>query len=422
MKLFEITAILMVLTALFSYINYRVLRMPTTIGVMFIALAASLGIVALGWLGMDIGQANLARILETIDFNQALLHGMLSFLLFAGAMHINLDDLKNQKWAITVLATAGVVASTFIVGGLTWIVLDFLEIPTAFIYCLLFGALISPTDPVAVIGILKTAGIPKALETKIAGESLFNDGIGVVVFLILLELASGDTDITVGSVALLFVEEAVGGALLGLAIGVLAYQMLKRVNNYQVEVIITLALVMGGYALADRIHTSGPIAIVVAGLLIGNQGRAFAMSDITRERLDDFWELMDEILNALLFMLIGLEMLVMPFTRSLLIAGLVAIVITLFARWASVGGAVLFMRTFRPFSPGAIKILTWGGLRGGISVALALSLPAVPERSTIVTITYLIVVFSIILQGMTLGRLVKRIYPDVQEKISGDQP
>jgi CPA1 family monovalent cation:H+ antiporter len=412
----------MVLTALFSYINYRVLRMPTTIGVMFIALAASLGIVALGWLGMDIGQANLARILETIDFNQALLHGMLSFLLFAGAMHINLDDLKNQKWAITVLATAGVVASTFIVGGLTWIVLDFLEIPTAFIYCLLFGALISPTDPVAVIGILKTAGIPKALETKIAGESLFNDGIGVVVFLILLELASGDTDITVGSVALLFVEEAVGGALLGLAIGVLAYQMLKRVNNYQVEVIITLALVMGGYALADRIHTSGPIAIVVAGLLIGNQGRAFAMSDITRERLDDFWELMDEILNALLFMLIGLEMLVMPFTRSLLIAGLVAIVITLFARWASVGGAVLFMRTFRPFSPGAIKILTWGGLRGGISVALALSLPAVPERSTIVTITYLIVVFSIILQGMTLGRLVKRIYPDVQEKISGDQP
>jgi len=411
MKLFEITAILMVLTALFSYINYRMLRMPTTIGVMFIALVFSLGIVSLGWMGIDIGQTGVAKMLETIDFNQALLHGMLSFLLFAGAMHINLDDLKSQKWAITILATAGVVASTFIVGSLTWVVLDFLGLSTSFLYCLLFGALISPTDPVAVIGILKTVGIPKGLETKIVGESLFNDGIGVVVFLILLELALGGGDITVGGVALLFAEEAVGGALLGLAIGLLAYQMLKRVNNYQVEVIITLALVMGGYALADRIHTSGPIAMVVAGLLIGNHGRAFAMTEVTRRRLDDFWELMDEILNALLFMLIGLEMLIMPFTPALLIAGLAAIVITLFARWSSVGGAVLLMRTFRSFSPGAIKILTWGGLRGGISVALALSIPAVAERSIIVTITYIVVVFSIIMQGMTLGRLVKKIYP-----------
>jgi len=338
MKLFEITAILMVLTALFSYINYRVLRMPTTIGVMFIALLVSLGIVALGWLGMDIGQTSIARILETIDFNQALLHGMLSFLLFAGAMHIKLEDLTSQKWVITVLATVGVVASTFIVGGLTWIVLDLLNIPVSLTYCLLFGALISPTDPVAVIGILKTAAVPKSLETKIAGESLFNDGIGVVVFLIILELALGGGEVTVGRVALLFLEEAVGGAVLGMAIGVLAYQMLKRVNNYQVEVIITLALVMGGYALADRIHTSGPIAIVVAGLLIGNHGRAFAMSEVTRDRLDNFWELIDEILNALLFMLIGLELLIVPFTRALLIAGLLSIAITMFARWASVGG------------------------------------------------------------------------------------
>lgn len=402
----------MVLTALFSYINYHVLRMPTTIGVMFIALAASLGIVTLGWLGVDIGQSSVARILETIDFNQLLLHGMLSFLLFAGAMHIKLVDLTSQKWGITVLATAGVVISMFIVGGLTWIVLDILWIPASFIYCLLFGALISPTDPVAVIGILKTAGVPKSIETEIAGESLFNDGIGVVVFMIILEIALGGGEVTAGRVALLFFKEAVGGALLGLMIGLLAYQMLKRVNNYQVEAIITLALVMGGYALADRIHTSGPIAIVVAGLLIGNQGRAFAMSEITRQRLDDFWELVDQILNALLFMLIGLQILVMPFTRALLIAGLLAIVITLFARWASVGGAVLLMRQFRPFSRGTVRILTWGGLRGGISVALALSLPAVPERTTIITITYIIVVFSIIIQGMTLGRLVDRIYPD----------
>lgn len=412
MNIFELTSILMVLTALFSYINYRVLRLPTTIGVMFIALVVSLGFVSLGWIGIDIGQADVEQMLESVDFNQTLLHGMLSFLLFAGAMHINFDDLRKQKWAITVLATAGVVTSTFIVGGLTWMVLDLLGIPTSFIYCLLFGALISPTDPVAVISILKTAGIPKSLETKIAGKSLFNDGIGVVVFMILLELATLDGDITLSGVALLFAEEALGGALLGLAIGTLAYQMLKRVDNYQVEVIITLALVMGGYALADRIHTSGPIAMVVSGLLIGNHGRAYAMSDMTRQRLDDFWELMDEILNALLFMLIGLEMLLMPFTPALIIAGLLAISIALFARWASVGGAVMLMRSFRSFSHGTVRILTWGGLRGGISVALALSLPIGPERNTLVTITYIIVVFSIVVQGMTLGKLVNWIYPD----------
>ena len=405
----------MALTALFSYINHRFFHMPTTIGVMFIALVVSLGIVTLGWLGIDIGQAHIARILESIDFNQVLLHGILSFLLFAGAMHIKLEDLSGQKWAITVLATVAVVASTFIVGGLTWVVLDFLNIKTSFIYCLLFGALISPTDPVAVIGIIKSAGVPKSLATKVAGESLFNDGIGVVVFIIILELALGGGDITVGRVALLFLGEAIGGIVLGMTLGVITYQMLKRVNNYQVEVIITLALVMGGFALADRIHTSGPLAIVVAGLLIGNQGRAFAMSEITRQRLDDFWELLDEILNALLFLLIGMEVLVMPFTGALLIAGLLAIVITLFARWASVGGAVLLMRPLRSFSPGAVRILTWGGLRGGISVALALSIPAVPERNTIVIITYLIVVFSIVVQGMSLGILVERIYPRAHE-------
>lgn len=419
MNLFEISAILLVLTALFGFINYRVLRMPTTIGVMFVSLLFSLGIVILGSLGVEHGLTEFSRVLETIDFNQALLHGMISFLLFAGSMHIKLEDLRGQKWAITVLATLGVVASTFVVGGLTWGVLSLLRIPSSFIYCLLFGALISPTDPVAVIGILKTAGVPKSLETKIAGESLFNDGIGVVVFLIILELALGGREVTAGKVALLFAKEALGGALLGLVVGGLAYGMLKRVNNYQLEIIITLALVMGGYALADRLHTSGPMAIVVAGLLIGNHGRAFAMSEVTRQRLDDFWELVDEILNALLFMLIGMEVLVMPFTRSLFIAGLAAIAITLFARWASVGGALLLMRSFRSFSPGAVAIMTWGGVRGGISVALALSMPPVPERATVVTITYIIVAFSIILQGMTLGRLVKRIYPDIPGESCG---
>jgi CPA1 family monovalent cation:H+ antiporter len=408
MHIFEITSILMVLTALFSYVNYRFLHMPTTIGVMFVSLVLSLCFVTVSWLGLDFGQEKITEILQSIDFNETLMHGMLAFLLFAGAMHIKLEDLNGQKWAIAILATAGVLISTFIVGSLSWIVLQLFGIPISFLYCLLFGSLISPTDPVAVLGILKTTGVPKSLETKIAGESLFNDGIAVVVFLIILELARGGSQVSATGVSLLFLKEAGGGVVLGLVIGFLAYQMLKRVDNYQVEALITLALVMGGYALADRIHISGPIVMVVAGLLIGNHGRAFAMSDHTRERLDDFWELIDEILNALLFMMIGLEVLIIPFTPELLIVGIISIVTTLLARWMCVGGAVHFMRLFRSFSPGVISIMTWGGLRGGISVALALSIPIVPERTTIISITYIIVIFSIAIQGMTLGKLAKR--------------
>ena len=336
---------------------------------------------------------------------------MLSFLLFAGALHIKLEDLSGQKWVIALLATAGVMASTFIVGGLSWLLLKFFGIPIRFIHCLLFGALISPTDPVAVLGILKTVGIPKTLETKIAGESLFNDGIGVVVFVILLELAGGGVEVTARNALYLFLTETVGGAALGLLFGFLAYRMLKRVNNYQVEVIITLALVMGGYTLADNLHMSGPIAIVVAGLLIGNQGRAFAMSDETRERLDAFWELVDGILNALLFLLIGLEIQVIPFNRAYVIAGIAGIGVALLARLASVGLTVGALRPLRAFSPGAVRILAWGGLRGGISVALALSLPIGPHRDVILVMTYITVVFSIIVQGLSLGKLVKRIYP-----------
>ncbi len=409
MHIFEITAILMVLTAIFSFVNYRILHMPTTIGVMFISLVLSLCLVTLSWLGVDFGQEEVSKVLNSIDFNETLLHGMLAFLLFAGAMHIKLDDLKDQKWAIAIMATAGVIVSTFIVGSLTWVVLNWFGIPFSFIYSLLFGALISPTDPVAVLGILKTTGVPKSLETKIAGESLFNDGIGVVVFIIILELAQGEGHISASRVLLLFLEESGGGVALGLLLGYLTYLMLKRVNNYQVEALITLALVMGGYALAERIHISGPIVIVVAGLLIGNHGRAFAMSDHTRERLDDFWELIDEILNAVLFMMIGLEVLIIPFTWKLFSIGLLTILVTLFARWTCVGGAVHVMRLFRSFSPGVISMMTWGGLRGGISVALALSIPTVPERISIISITYLIVIFSIAIQGMTLGRLAQRL-------------
>jgi CPA1 family monovalent cation:H+ antiporter len=296
--------------------------------------------------------------------------------------------------------------STFIVGSIAWIVFWLIGLKLPFIYCLLFGSLIAPTDPIAVIGILKKAGVPKSLETKITGESLFNDGIAVVVFLVIMGIVTGGHDVTAGHIMLLFMEEAIGGVLFGLAIGWLAYRMLKSVDNYQVEVLLTLALVMGGYAFAHAIHVSGPIAMVVAGIFIGNRGRLFAMSENTREHLDSFWELMDEILNAVLFLLIGLEILVLTIKGNYLIAGLIMIPVVLLARFISVGVPVTFMRHIRDFSPDAVKILTWGGLRGGISVALALSLPNGPEREALLTVTYIIVIFSILVQGLTIERFV----------------
>ncbi|MBT1073978.1 cation:proton antiporter [Geobacter grbiciae] len=419
MSLFEIIAILMVLTALFGYVNYLTIRLPTTIGVMLISMVFSLGIAAMGLFGLETVQRHAMTVLGGIDLNEALLHGMLSFLLFAGALHIRFDDLADQKWSIALLSTVGVIVSTFIVGSLAWLVLKALNVQIPFIHCLLFGALISPTDPVAVLGIIKSARVPKSLETKIAGEALFNDGIGVVIFMIILELARGTADVTAERVAILFLEEAVGGALVGLAAGYLVYRMLRHVDSYQVEIIITLALAMGCFALADRLHASGPIAVVVAGLVIGNRGRSHAMSDMTREHLDPFWELVDEILNALLFVLIGLEVQIMTFAPAYLAAGLLAIGIALLARWASVMGTISLMRLFRSFSPGAVRILTWGGLRGGISVALALSLPSGAERNVILAMTYIIVVFSILVQGLTLGKLVERIYPEIRNNGNG---
>ena len=406
MEVLDLAAILLCLAAIFSYINFRFIRLPTTIGIMLIAMIMSLSLVVLGFFGFEAIHDKAASVLESIDFNKTLMHGMLSFLLFAGALHVNLEDLARHKWIISILATFGVVMTTFIVGGIAWIVFWFVEIELPFIYCLLFGSLIAPTDPVAVIGILKNAGVPKSLETKITGESLFNDGIAVVVFLVIMGIVTGGHDVTAKHIMLLFIEEAIGGAVFGLAIGWLAYWMLKSVDNYQVEVLLTLALVMGGYGLANAIHISGPIAIVVAGILIGNKGRFLAMSERTREHLDSFWELMDEIFNAVLFLLIGLEVLLLTINGSYLIAGLVMIPVVLAARFISVGLPVTFMRLLRDFSPNAVKIMTWGGLRGGISVALALSIPRGPGREALLTVTYIIVVFSILVQGLTIKRLV----------------
>jgi len=405
MKLFNILAILITLSAGFSYLNHRFIRLPNTIGLMVIALLVSLGLAALGPFGFGL-QEDAHRLLASID--ETLLHGMLSFLLFAGALHINLESLARQKYIIGLLATFGVMGSTVIIAVASQWVLALLGINLPMIHCLLFGALISPTDPIAVLGILKKVGVSESLETKICGESLFNDGVAVVIFLVFMKIATGSQEVTAASVLGFFIKEALGGALFGLLIGWVAYWMLKTIDNYQVEILITLALVAGGFALADELHLSGPIAIVVAGLLIGNHGRLLAMSDTVREHLDTFWELVDEILNAVLFVLIGLEVLVLTFTREYFIAGLVLIPVVLLARFVSVGGPVVIMRLFRRFSPHAIKILTWGGLRGGISVALALSLPAGKNREVILAITYMMVVFSIIVQGLTIGKLVRR--------------
>jgi CPA1 family monovalent cation:H+ antiporter len=406
MSLFDIIALLLTLAAAFSYLNYRYLRLPSTIGLMLIALATSLLLLGLAKLGLATGIEDHARaLLHRVDFSETLLHGMLSFLLFAGALFVNLGDLWQEKWAVTLLATVGVLLSTLVVGFLSAALFGWLGMEVPLVSCLLFGALISPTDPIAVLGILRRAGVAKALETKITGESLFNDGIGVVVFIALLDLAKSSDGYALWQPLLLFVQEAVGGALFGAGAGYLAYRLLKQVDRYQVEVLITLALVTGGYALADALHLSGPIAMVVAGLLIGNHGRALAMSQETREHLDTFWELVDEILNAILFVLMGLEVLLVSFTSVYLVAGLLSIPLVLGARFLSVGLPVGLLRLRRDFSPDAVKVMTWGGMRGGISLAMALSLPPSDERELLLTVTYAVVAFSILVQGLTVGRL-----------------
>lgn len=408
MDLFEVFAILITISALFSYVNLRYLRLPTTIGLMLMALLLSLFLVLIGELSPSM-EAAAHTLLAKVDFSTTLLHGMLAFLLFAGSLHVNLDDLYKHKWIISWLATLGVLLSTVLVGGLMWITLQALDLRLSLFHCLLFGALIAPTDPIAVLGILRKANVPKSLETKIVGESLFNDGVGVVVFLVLYRILVGEQDVSVGEVVGLFMAETLGGILFGLFIGYLAYRMLKSVDRYQVEILITLATVVGGYALAQRLHISAPIAIVVAGLLLGNHGRVFAMSEQTCEHLDTFWELIDEVLNAVLFVLIGLEVLILDLSHASSWILLLAVPIVLSVRAVGVWVPVALFRRFRTFSPGVVRILTWGGLRGGISVALALSLPAGEARDLILLATYAVVVFSVIVQGLSIERVVKSV-------------
>ena len=406
MRLFDIIAILITLSALFSWFNYRFLKLPTAIGLMLIALLMSLTLL-LPIPGSDGLEQDVKRMLGSIAFDETVLHGMLGFLLFAGALHVRLSDLARHKWSILLLASLGVLVSTVLVGLGAWLLFYLVGLHVPVIYCLLFGALISPTDPIAVLSILKQAAAPKSLETKITGESLFNDGVAVVLFLVLVKIAVGAEDMHLGIFLGVFLKEALGGLALGLFSGGLAYLMMRNVDNYQVEVLITLAVASGTYAVAEHWHVSAPITVVIAGLLIGNLAREEVWSAQTMRYVDGFWELVDEVLNAVLFVLIGLEVMVLTMTGPIFIAGLLAIPLVLAARAVSTGLPLAALARFRTYSPGVVAILTWGGLRGGISVAMALALPHGEVRDVLVSVTYIVVVFSILVQGLTLAPFIR---------------
>lgn len=411
-SIFNLAALVVTLAAICGWINHRWLRLPHSIGLVLIALAVSFVALMLDAVVPALRLESTVRdTLTQIDFHDTLMIGMLGFLLFAGALHVDLDHLVSRRWAISTLATVGILLSTGLVGGGTYLLTGLAGLDVPLPYCLVFGALISPTDPIAVLSILKKTTVPATLEAKIAGESLFNDGVGVVLFAILVAVATGGgehgAELTAGGIVRLLVTEAVGGGLLGLVAGYVAFRAMKAIDEHNLEVLITLALVMGTYALAQQLHLSGPIAMVVAGLFIGNHGTRLAMSETTRDHVEKFWSLIDEILNSLLFLAIGFEVFALTLTPAMLWIAMVAIPLVLAARFISVSVPILTLRLWHDFTPGAIPVLTWGGLRGGISVALALSLPLSPVRDQILAATYGVVVFSIVVQGLTIERVVR---------------
>lgn len=409
MELYYSLSVMIVIASFFAYLNVRFLKLPSTIGVMIIAMAASIVLVTFGSSIPNI-ESRISSLLYSFDFTEVLMGAMLNFMLFAGAIHINLRDLNEQRTPIMTFSTISVMISTLAVGTLVYFIpMPGLEIP--YIYCLLFGALISPTDPVAVLSILKGANVRKSLETKIAGESLFNDGMAVVIFAVLLQLAENEkASFNIFNIIWLFIREAGGGFILGAILGVSASKAMKKIDDYKVSVLITLSVVMGGYLIAHALHVSGPLTMVFAGLIIGNFNRkSSTMSVTTKDYLDKFWELNDEILNAILFLFIGLDLLLIPNLNDYWIPGIASIVIVLTSRFISIWIPGKFIKLKKRFGSGTIKILVWGGLRGGVSIALALSIADSPYTKTIIAITYFVVVFSIIVQGLTIGRVARKV-------------
>ena len=412
MSFFNLSALVVTLAAVCGWMNHKWFRLPHTVGLVVIALGVSFAALFLDAVVPSLGVETAVRdMLIQIDFHDTLMTGLLGFLLFAGALHVDLQHLASRRWAIGVLATAGVLLSTTLVGWATYALTGLAGLDVPLPYCFVFGALISPTDPIAVLSILKKTQVPETLEAKIAGESLFNDGVGVVLFTIVVMIATGGdghgAELTAEGIARLFVTEVVGGLVLGLVAGYAAYRAMRAIDEHNLEVLITLALVMGTYALALRFHLSGPIAMVAAGLFIGNHGTRFAMSDDTCDHVEKFWSLLDEILNSLLFLAIGFEVFALTLTPAMVWIAFVAIPLVLAVRFISVSVPVLTLARWQEFTPGAIPVLTWGGLRGGISVALALSLPPSPVRDQILAATYGVVVFSIVVQGLTVERVVR---------------
>lgn len=404
---FDIASILVVAAALLGWFNHHFLKLPHVIGLTVMGAIGAIGLMLANAFipGITLDDT-VARLLERMDFTDTLLEGMLCFLLFAGALHVNLEKLKQSWFPVLLLSTVGVILSTVLIGFATWGVGSLLALPIAPIWYFVFGALISPTDPVSVLGVLKEENVPGSLQSAVAGESLFNDGVGIVIFVILLGAALTGAEFSLAEGARLFAVEAGGGVMVGLVFGWIGYRALASMDEYALEVLITLAIVMGGYALCIELHISGPLAMAVAGLLIGNHGVTFAMSDVTRDYVIKFWELVDEMLNSVLFLLIGLELIAVVPGVPHIVLGFAAIVITLAARAISVGSAVKLIPAARLDTKGAGRVLWWGGLRGGISIALALSLPAGPTRDLLLAATFAAVLFSVLVQRATLGKLI----------------
>lgn len=410
MEIYYSFSILIVLAATFSYLNIRFLKLPNTIGIMLISIIISIAIKLLGNQLFPKSSQRLYDLFNNLDFTEILMGAMLNFLLFAGALHVKVNDLREQKWTIATYSTISVVISAFLVAGLLYYLAPLLHIKIPFLYCLLFGTLISPTDPIVVLGILQKAKVPKAIETKIAGESLFNDGVAVVMFSVVAEIAlHPEVKTSAQSISLLFLEEAGGGILLGLVMGFSATKALKKINDYQTSVLITLALVMGGFLLSQQFHVSSPLAMVIAGIMIGNYLHTSHANDETKDYINKFWVLIDDILNAILFLFIGFELLLLHDFAAVLPIAVITIIVVLLARAISIFlPATTLLRKRTTFTKGSLTVLVWGGIRGGVSIALALSLPNSEYQKVILEITYVVVLFSIVVQGLTLGKIAKK--------------
>lgn len=420
MELYYTFSVLIVLASFFAYLNLRFLKLPGTIGIMIIAMLVSVAIRLLGDQYFPNTTKEFFDLIRAFDFNEILMGAMLNFLLFAGALHINFSDLREHKWPIITYASVSVVLSAFIIAGLFYFVAPMMGIPIPFIYCLLFGTLISPTDPIVVLGILKEAKVPKMIETKITGESLFNDGVAVVMFAVVLKMATDtDFDATFTSVSKLFLLEAGGGILLGTLLGFTASNVMKKIDDYKVSVLITLSIVMGGFLIAKQLHFSSPLAMVIAGLIIGNYGKSVAMSETTRDYLSKFWELIDEILNAILFLFIGFELLMLPDLQQQLLLGVTAIFICLLARTLAIFIPASTILRKNVYTKGSLTTMVWGGIRGGVSIALVMSIPnSVGEiKDVLLEVTYIVVLFSIVVQGLTVGRVAKKVLKNEQDTV-----